>query len=170
MKPLRKRHLQIWSALALLLPVGIVFAWLAIPNHSPFKLLQTQSNELLPVLKHSRDKKQYCINIRTNKENTEWQLEWKNKMALTVPSAVVYKASPEFHPQPSPAPSAGSVVSEGGTLEPFLINDAELIGRIEAEGSYVFPLKNVNLENVPLQFVLYDFIHQQIIDTINFQP
>lgn len=156
MKPLRKRHLQIWSALALLLPVGIVFAWLAIPNPSPVKLLQSQPNELLPVLKHTRDKKQYCITIRTNKENTEWQLEWKNNLALTVPSAVVYKASLNL--------------SEGETLVPFMITDAELIGRIEAEGNYVFPLKNANLENIPLQFVLYDFIHQQIIDTINFQP
>ena len=156
MKPLRKRHLQIWMALAMLLPVGIVFAWLVIPNPSPVKLLQSQSTELLPVIKQSSDQKDYCINVRSNKDNTQWQLEWKNKNPLTAPSAVIYKTS--LNP------------SEGGTSRPFIPNNSQLIGRIEARGDYTFLLPHDSSGYKEIQLILFDFIHQQIIDTINFQP
>jgi hypothetical protein len=156
MKPLRKRHLQVWTALAVLIPVGIVFAWLAIPNSEPVKLLQSPTADLLPVIKKTSDKKDYTVNLRTNKESTEWQLEWKNKMALTVPSAVIYKASPN--------------PSKGGALESFRSEYATLIGRIEARGDYIFPLQQDSTGYSQLHLVLYDFIHQQIIDSINFHP
>jgi hypothetical protein len=154
MKPLRKRHLQLWIAWAVLIPVGIVFAWLAIPNTEPVKLFQQSTADLLPVLKKTRDKKDYTVNLRSNQDNTLWQLEWKNKTALTVPSAVIYKASP------SP--------SKGGALESFRPGSAELIGRIEARGDYVFPLPQDSNGYNQLHLILYDFIHQQKIDSINF--
>ena len=154
MKSLRKRHLQVWIAWAVLMPVGIVFAWLAIPNSQPVKLLQSPAIGLLPVIKSTSDKKDYTINLRTNNENTQWQLEWKNKRPLTVPSAVVYNAS--------------SNPSKGGALESFKPEDAELIGRIEARGDYVFQLKYDSAEYKELKLVLYDFIHQKTIEYINF--
>jgi hypothetical protein len=40
MKPLRKRHLQIWILWAVLLPVGIVSAWMAVPKKVTQELLQ----------------------------------------------------------------------------------------------------------------------------------
>ena len=125
-KPLRKRHLQIWTALAILLPIGIVLSWLVIPNPVPVKILNQATAELLPIIKYKKDTEQYCINIRTNKENTAWQLEWKNKLPLMVPSAVIYKASP------SP--------SKGGISRSFTPGNSQLIGRIEAKGDYVFAL------------------------------
>ena len=155
-KPLRKRHLQIWTALAILLPTGIILSWLVIPNPVPVKILNPVSTELLPVIKYKKDTEQYCINIRTNKENTAWQLEWKNKLALMVPSAVIYKASP------SP--------SKGGVSRSFTPGSSQLIGRIETRGNYVFSLPNESPISDQLHFILYDFIHQQIIDSINFQP
>lgn len=147
-KPLRKRHLQIWTALAALLPVGIILSWLVIPNPVPVKLLNPAATELLPVIKYKKDNDQYCINIRTNNDNSAWQLEWKNKMALTVPSAVIYKTS-------------------GNSAE---IKNWELVGRIEARGNYVFSLPADPAIPGRLHLTLYDFIHQQIIDSINFQP
>jgi hypothetical protein len=155
MKPLRKRHFQIWIVLAVLIPVAIVFAWLAIPDTEPVKLLQSSTADLLPVIKSTDDKKDYTVNLRTNNENTIWQLEWKNKTALTVPSAVVYKASPN--------------PSEGGAFESFKPGESELIGRIEARGDYIFPLKYDSGEYKELNIVLYDFIHQKTIDTLNFK-
>jgi hypothetical protein len=156
MKPLRKRHLQVWIAWAVLLPVGITFSWLAIPNSTPVKLLQSQPAALLPVVKKTDDKKNYTVNLRTNDENTQWQLEWKNKTALTVPSAVIYKASPN--------------PSKGGAFESFKPEEAELIGRIEARGDYVFSIKMDSTEYSRLNLILYDFIHQQTIDSINLLP
>ena len=155
-KPLRKRHLQIWISLAILLPIGIVMSWLVIPNPVPVKIVQTVNTELLPIIKYKKDNGQYCINIRTNKENTVWQLEWKNKRALMVPSAVIYKASP------SP--------SKGGVSRSFTPGHSQLVGRIEARGNYVFGLSPDSATDAQIHFILYDFIHQQIIDSINFQP
>jgi hypothetical protein len=165
-KPLRKKHLQIWTALAILLPTGIVLSWLVIPNPVPVKIVQTVHTELLPIIKYKKDSGQYCINIRTNKENTVWQLEWKNKRALMVPSAVIYKASHELHSQPS----QNSVASKGGVSRSFTPASAQLIGRIETRDNYIFPLPKDSLAANELHFILYDFIHQQIIDSINFQP
>ena len=153
-KPLRKRHLQIWIGFAVLIPVGIALAWLAIPNSEPVQLLQAPTVDLLPIIINTRDKRDYTINIRTNKSTTQLQLEFKNKIPLTVPSAVIYKASP------SP--------SKGGVAGSFKAENAELIGRIEARGDYVFPILADSTGNKQFHFILYDFIRQQIIDSINF--
>jgi hypothetical protein len=152
MKPLRKRHLQVWFAWAVLIPAGIVFAWLAIPDTVPVKLLQSPTIDLLPVIKGSSDKKDYTVNLRTNTDNSQWQVEWKNKTPLMVPSAVIYRASPNL--------------SEGGAGRGFQIKDALLIGRIEARGDYVFELTKDSLEYKQLNLILYDFIHQKVIDSL----
>jgi hypothetical protein len=39
-KSLRKRHLQIWILFAILLPAGIVIAWMAVPGKVTQELLQ----------------------------------------------------------------------------------------------------------------------------------
>jgi hypothetical protein len=145
-KSLRKRHLQIWTVLAVLLPIGIALSWLIIPNPVPVKILNPVNAQLLPLIKYKRDNEQYCINIRTNKESSEWQLEWKNKLALTVPSAVIYQTT------------------DNNTD----ITKAQLIGRIEARGDYVFELPNDSSGYKQLKLIVYDFIHQKVVDYINF--
>jgi hypothetical protein len=154
-KPLRKRHLQIWIALAFLLPAGIVLSWLVIPNPVPVKLLNPVTTELLPVIKYKKDNAQYCITIRTNKENSEWQLEWNNRFSLAVPSAVIYRTSP------SP--------SKGGVSRSFTPGGSHLVGRIEARGNYMFQLPSDSTAKGQFDFILYDFIHQKVIDSLNFK-
>ena len=144
-KPLRKRHLQIWTAWAVLLPAGILLAWFSIPQQQPVKLLQSPSMELLPGIVQTKDQPGYTVGIRSNTEHTSWQLEWKNKMALQFPSAVIYKVD-DFTADPA---------------------KGELIGRIEARGDYVFGLNRG--EQTALRFLLYDFIHHKTIDTISFE-
>lgn len=145
-KPLRKRHRQVWTLLAVLLPAGILLSWLVIPNPVPVKLLKPVSMELLPVTKYTIEKKEFIVNIRTNRENTAWQLEWKNKQALTVPSAVIYR------------------VKDNNTD----IKKSQLIGRIEAKGDYTFQLEHASSQQ-DLNFVVYDFIHEKIIDFLPFK-
>jgi hypothetical protein len=147
-RSLRKKHLQVWSAMLLLLPAGIVISWLAIPNQAPVKLLQSPSVNLFPAIHKTKDVINYKVNIRANKEHTEWQLEWKNKTVLTVPSAVIYQLNDTSDE----------------------ISNAQLIGRIETSRSYVFPLPGYKHGNTGSRFILYDFIHQQIIEQINFKP
>jgi hypothetical protein len=149
-KPLRKRHLQIWTAIAVLLPIGIILSWLVIPNPVPVKILPTANVDLLPVIQDKKETAQYCLNLRSNSDKTSWQLEWKNKLELTVPSAVIY--APLNPPE--------------GEMQSFTVDRAQLIGRIEARGDYVFPLKVDSAKKNELNLVVYDFIHEKIIDSI----
>ncbi len=132
--------------MAIFVPLGIIFSWLVIPTAAPVKIIKQINTDLLPVVRFASDRSDYCVNIRTNKENTLWQLEWKNKHPLQVPSAVIYKT----------------------THNNTNISNALLIGRIETRGDYVFALPADSTANRQLQFVLYDFIHQKVIDSFNF--
>jgi hypothetical protein len=44
-KSLRKRHLQIWILWAVLLPLGIVTAWMAVPKKVTQQLLQEPASK-----------------------------------------------------------------------------------------------------------------------------
>lgn len=145
-KPLRKRHRQVWLTCAILLPAGIFFAWLAIPDQQAVRLLQGPPVTPLPDIVQSGSLPGYSINLRSNKNRSGWQLEWFNKKVLQVPSAVIYEIS-EKEDSFNPA-------------------NAKLIGRIEAQGSYYFPISIDSSINKPLDLVLYDFIHNKIIDSI----
>ena len=145
-KPLRKRHLQIWSILLLLLPSVIILGRLAVPAPAKNKLLQPIATAALPLLLKTKAKNDYVANIRSTVDSSNLQLEWINKNALTVPTALIYK------------------LSKGSTKG---ADEKELVGRIEARGTYHFALKKENAALKP-SFLLYDFIHQKNIDTLNF--
>lgn len=145
-KPLRKRHRQIWMAFAILLPVGILFAWLAVPDQQAVRLLQNPTEAPLPAIVQSGSLPDYSINLRSNKNRSKWQLEWFNKKVLKVPSAVIYQVNDKTNP--------------------FTPVNAQLIGRIEAQGRYSFPITIDSSIDKPLDLVLYDFIHNKIIDSI----
>lgn len=142
-KPLRKRHLQVWSILLVLIPLGIISAMVVRPKSAKNVLLQPTSSEALPIVIKTIEKENYTVSLRGN-DQTATQLEWINKSVLTFPTAVIYKARESFSPERS-----------------------ELIGRIEARGNYHFALKPDSTNNY--HFILYDFIHQQKIDSIEFK-
>src|SRR5713101_5567926 len=120
-KPFRKRHLQIWSILLVLIPTGIATAWLSIKKPAHNNVLQPASEQAFPKIILSADKENYTVRLRSNESGAQ-QLEWINKDVLAVPSAVIYKTS--------------SNPSKGGDYGKFSPKDAELIGRIEAKGNY----------------------------------
>ena len=141
-RPLRKRHLQIWRVLAVLIPASIVSAILVRPKNIQSNLLQPTSTQGLPVLIKTIERENYVVRLR-GRDQSATQLEWVNKNTLTFPTAVIYKTHGAFSPQHD-----------------------DLIGRIEARGTYYFALKP---DSAPAyHFILYDFIHQQEIDSINF--
>ncbi len=144
-KPLRKRHLQVWTALAFLLPAGIIAAAVVVPKQQYNKPLQVQSVQALPLVVKTSENNDYTANLRSTSNSTAWQLEWINKEELTAPTALMYQVN---------APNEN-------------INDAQLIGRIEGRGTYYFNLKSSG-NNQPFRFVLYDIIHHQQIDSITF--
>ena len=144
-KALRKRHLQVWTVLAFLLPAGIIAAAVVIPKQQYNQPLQLQSVQALPVVAKAIENQNYTANLRSDRNGTTWQLEWINKAGLTAPTALIYQVT---------APHEN-------------INNASLIGRIEGRGTYHFNLKS-NSTNQPFRFVLYDIIHHQRIDSITF--
>lgn len=158
-KPLRKRHLQIWTAWTVLIPIGIISAIIVRPQLPKDKLLQPASAEVLPVVLKSVDKDNYTINIRSNRDISQLQLEWINKKTLTYPTATIYLSNKAKQQSKVSPPQAEDL--EG----------AALIGRIEARGTYHFmiPTKNATIQQLNnLHFILYDFIHKRIIETITF--
>src|SRR5438477_10833112 len=92
-KPLRKRHLQIWSILLVLIPTGIVISWLSIKKPAHNNVLQPASEQVFPKIILSAEKENYTVRLRRNESGAQ-QLEWINKDVLAVPSAVIYEVSP----------------------------------------------------------------------------
>ena len=141
-KPLRQRHFQIWTLWSVLIPVGIIGAVLVRPEFPNDRLLQPERTPTLPVVLKSADRDEYTVNIRISADTSQIQLEWINKKTLTHPTATIYETN--------------DVTNN--------LNGALLIGRIEARGAYHFRLPRKNTDSY--HFILYDFIHDQIIDSI----
>lgn len=139
-RSLRNKHGQVWLAIAVFLPAMVVFLWFVVPTTVPVKTLLRPTAELLPVIKATGESARYFINIRSNTEKTGWQLQWRNKLAMTVPSAVIYLVENE--------------------------KSSRLVGRVEARGEYLFPLHQPGNE---LNLVVYDFIHEKVIDSLHFK-
>jgi hypothetical protein len=139
MKPLRKRHLQIWVALAILIPVGVVAAYSVVPKQVIDKLLQEDKSIALPVEIKKWAGKNYAVFLRSSADGKHYQLQWSVIDASTAPSSLIYQIKHD---------------------------EKELIGRIAEKGNYYFPLNTGSGNNY--RFVLYDIIHQQVIDTIKF--
>jgi hypothetical protein len=146
-RPLRKRHLQIWISIAVLLPIGMICAWLAVPKPVKDHLWQPASTVALPVILKSLTRENYTVSLRTNKDSSALQLEWINQSALTSPSAIIYKLSAADKSQH--------------------IENGDLVGRIDSRGTYHFALRKDSV-NRNQHFILYDIIHHQIIDQLNF--
>lgn len=145
-KPLRKRHLQIWYSLAILIPLGIISAWLVVPKPIQDRLLNPVNSNALPVLIKSVTKDAYTVSLRRKEDWSAFQLEWINHSPLTAPSAIIYETFPE----------KGISGPEG----------AALIGRIDSRGIYHFSLGKHSTNHA--SFLLYDIIHHRVIDRINF--
>lgn len=141
-KQLRKRHGIIWLFMAILIPPGILCSWLVIPELEPIRTVEQKVTEQLPVIKRSIERKTYTVNLRTDQPGAKLQLELVNEVPLTIPTAVIYQLK-----------------SNG---------QQQLIGRIEARGTYRFPLQRDSIIATQLQLQVYDYIHQQVIDTLNF--
>ena len=139
-KRLRKRHLQIWRLWALLLPLGILSAVVA-KRTIPASMPQIQDRSLLPFVIKEKAWTGSTIQLRGRDQSVQ-QLVWINKQMLAIPSATIYLCG----------------------ADTISVSSSKYIGRIESRGIYVFPLPG----QTQYHFLIYDFIHRQIIDRINF--
>ncbi len=139
MKPLRKRHLQVWTLLAVLIPAGIIGAYLAVPEQVTGDLLQEDKTAALPVVLKKAEGKNHSVYLRSSADKKNYQLQWIPTNVSAQPSSLIYKEAN---------------------------GEKELVGRVGSAGSYFFTLKAGTPDRC--NFILYDIIHQQIIDTIKF--
>jgi hypothetical protein len=75
MKPLRKRHLQAWTLLAILIPAGIISGYMAVPKNVFNKLLQEDKTAALPVVINKIEKKNYSVYLRSSADKKNYQLQ-----------------------------------------------------------------------------------------------
>jgi hypothetical protein len=153
-KQLRKRHLQIWILLAVLLPVGIFIGWLAVPEKVtqdldwPINSTPQLPGPTLSVNKmiDSVENQNYKISIRGDSSETLLLLEFETKKDIVTPSLLLYQ------------------VIDPTTND---IDKQELIGRIQGDRPHYFSFqRNTNSNN---KYILYDFIKKQIIDSLIFK-
>jgi len=187
-RSLRKRHLQIWALWAVLIPVGIIAAWMAVPKKVTQELLQSEvlrTNDdtiafvdkgdysinilldwskankipLLRKLYDEKDKPEPTPNVMDSLKN-EFSLEFINK-ELNVSSLLLYQ------------------VTDSTTND---VDKQELLGRIGGRGSRYFSLElppNLVLGHdhefvyeerfYKAKFILYDIIKKQAIDSVIFK-
>src|SRR4249919_678564 len=121
-KSQRKRHLQIWALWAVLIPVGIIVAWMAVPKKVTQELLQKVALASTYHTIASVEKENYKINIQvpnsvTIKHPTGWEYELKiefiNKKESEIDSLLLYKVN--------------DVIDNN-------IDKQELLGRIQSKG------------------------------------
>jgi hypothetical protein len=160
-KTLRKRHLLIWALWAVLIPIGIVVAWMAVPEKVTQELLQkvAPGSAYHPIA--SIEKENYKINILapnfvTTKKPVGWEydlkLEFINKKESSTDSLWLYKMID---------------VTDNN------IDKQELLGKIEG-GTQYFRIKFFDLRvrddkfDYRDKFVLYDKAKMQVTDSINF--
>src|SRR5947208_1109797 len=92
-KPLRKRHLQIWMARAILMPVGIISAYRVVPKPILNKLLQEDKSIALPMEIKKVARKDYSACLRSSDDRKLYQLLWNVIDACTAPSSLIYQIS-----------------------------------------------------------------------------
>ncbi|GAB2817410.1 hypothetical protein [Ferruginibacter profundus] len=138
-QPLRKKHLQIWSLLAILIPAGIISAYMIVPKEVVNKLTGKNNAAALPVEIKKLERKNYSACLRNSTDRKNYQLQINILNESTTPSSLIYQLNKD---------------------------DNELIGRTASKGNYYFSLKADSSGSY--SFLLYDIIHRQNIDTLNF--
>ena len=146
----------------MLIPVGIIVAWMTVPKKVTQELLQKVAPASTYHTIASVEKENYKINIQvpnsvTIKHPTGWEyelnVEFINKNESATDSLLLYKVI--------------NVTDNN-------IDKQELLGRIKSNGTQEFRLRFFDLRvtnnkfDYRDKFLLYDIIRKQIVDTINF--
>ena len=128
-----------WSGLALALPIGVIFALLSIKD-KPVASYEQPLAEALPEIVASTQNENVLINLRSDQQNQQYQVE-----------AIVLK------PMATPAPAL--FYDPGMDMIPLA---EHLIGSLGPRGLYRFPiLRNQAKEN--LRLVIFDVIKKEPI-------
>src|SRR5688572_2234136 len=163
-KPLRKIHLQVWGLLAVLIPVGIIIAWMAVPERVTQELLQQKTLRTINDTIAAVDRQKYKIHIlftgaiKRGTLQTELYpgesnlyVEFINKSEVTTPSLSLYQVIDSTNND---------------------IDKQAILGRIEGRGSHYFSFyADCDVFGVEKlckgKFILYDIIKKQTVDALS---
>ena len=152
-KKLRRRHLQIWILWAVLLPVGIVVAYVSVPKKVNQSLYQPPNPEKIIIAERATDKYILRVCVDSNVKSEKLYLEFINANGGQVPPILIYHF---FYPNEKD------------------IDKQILIGRVEDLESQTFPLQSPqnnwdlrNMRGYVATFLLYNFLENRVVDTVN---
>jgi hypothetical protein len=155
-KALRKGHLQIWILWAVLLPVGIIAARMAVPKKATQELLQEDDQKSSTIEFSSAEKKNYkmSIVIDTTKKESAVDFSVTTNEEFKKRSLLLYR------------------FTDTTTNN---IDKQQILGRIEGAGTFNFPLPYLEVITCfeiskRIKFILYDITEKQTIDTLIFNP
>ena len=144
-RSLRKRHLSIWILLGLLLPIGFVMAFLAVPKLDPVEQkLQFGLEEAYPNVIGSGETDLLAVQVRENPMTGLRQIEIEVKQPLEAASALVYLTK-------SPAEE---------------IVDGQLLSQLGAKGKYRIELDSMLSAQKTYHLLFHDQIKASTIDKI----
>ena len=143
--PLRKTHLLIWSALAFLLPIALVGAYLGIPSKVTDAAFHPTLPAALSLQLATHEEKHLKLFLRADKQTGRQQLEINILEPLVSASTLVY-------------------VSENAPGQELLSRN--LIGILGSKGKYRLEIPGEIQFQKGVYITLYDAIRSKTIQTI----
>jgi len=153
-RSLRKRHLQIWILWAVLLPVGIIAAYMSVPKKVTQELLQELPTNKGVIVVEKGELPGFSFRLLSDslQQSSNLYLEFRQKKDLTTPSLLIYQ------------------IITPGEKE---LDKQLLLGRVDSKGSHLFSLDKRFTDwntrkwyGYKAKFLLYDFIRKNVIDSI----
>ncbi|GAA4415528.1 hypothetical protein GCM10023187_46090 [Nibrella viscosa] len=145
---LRKRHVAVWTTLAIALPVGFLTAYQRIPATVSDQSLPDSQPSALPEVVAMAETPALQLVRRANASDGQ-QLEVIVRQPLTTASALVYW-------------SDGPIGNEAA--------GKTLLGRLGPRGTYRFAVPDASADEPAWTISLYDGIKSRPIDTILLKP
>lgn len=144
-RSLRKRHLLTWALLAILLPIGFITAFWAIPQEQSIaQELQFDVPEAFSTLLQSNETENLKVQLRESPSNRLKQVEIEVKQPLGRTSALVYLADSNIQ-----------------TAE-----EGQLLNQLGAVGVYRITLDSTLSAQTAFHFLFYDKIKGEVFDKI----
>ena len=138
---LRNQHRYTWMVLAVVLPIGFLAAWFAVPTTPTLQEIKGGNTEAYPQVVAQQEHELLHATLRSN-DSQECQLELTLQQPLTLPFVRVY-----LHKQPA-----------------FNPRNAQELGLLGEKATYQFFLDSI--PSMPVSLTVYDPIKKVPLITL----
>lgn len=144
---LRRRHRNMWMILAVLLPIGFVSAYLAIPEFIHENEFEAWKSVAYSTIINSAETDNLLVNLRKDENLPGQQIEVLIKQPLSSPGILVYLAE-----QPTEN-----------------IRQANLLGSLEANGAQRFTLNDFLANFKAFHLLFYDNLKKELVEKVSLE-